>query len=64
MSFLENNLENCKIGFAGEDIVRDWFKSKKIPFMQVDIMFWHNNTWCLGEVKSLGVFLIYSYGRR
>jgi len=20
--------------------------------MQVDIMFWHNNTWCLGEVKS------------
>lgn len=52
MSFLENNLENCKIGFAGEDIVRDWFKRQKIPFMQVDIMFFYRGHWCLGEVKS------------
>ena len=39
MSFLENNLEQCKIGFAGEDFVRSWFINKKIPFMKVDIMF-------------------------
>jgi hypothetical protein len=52
MSFLENNLKNCIIGFSGEDLVREWFKNKKIPFMQVDIMFKYNNKWCLGEVKT------------
>lgn len=57
MSFLEKNLENCKIGFAGEDLVRSWFMSKKIPFMQVDIMFKYNNKWCLGEVKTQEKFL-------
>ena len=57
MSFLESNLENCKIGFAGEDLVRDWFKGKKIPFMQVDIMFKYKNKWCLGEVKTQEKFI-------
>ena len=57
MSFLEKNLENCKIGFAGEDLVRSWFIDKKIPFMQVDIMFKYNNKWCLGEVKTQEKFI-------
>jgi hypothetical protein len=57
MSFLENNLENCKIGFDGEEKIRDWFASKKIPFMQVDIMFKYNNKWCLGEIKTQEKFL-------
>lgn len=52
MSFLEDNLENCKIGFKGEDEVRQWFIDRNIPFMQVDIMFKHKNKWCLGEIKS------------
>jgi hypothetical protein len=57
MSFLENNLENCKIGFDGEGKIRDWFTLKKIPFMQVDIMFKYNNKWCLGEIKTQEKFL-------
>ena len=57
MSFLEKNLENCKIGFAGEDLVRSWFIDKKIPFMQVDIMFKYKNKWCLGEVKTQEKFI-------
>ena len=52
MSFLEDNLEKCIVGFAGEDKVREWFKKKKIPFMQVDIMFKYRGKWCLGEVKA------------
>jgi hypothetical protein len=52
MSFLQDNIDNCKIGFDGESTVRDWFIKKKIPFMQVDIMFKHDGKWCLGEVKS------------
>ena len=57
MSFLENNLAQCKIGFAGEDLVRGWFINKKIPFMQVDIMFKYNGKWCLGEVKTQEKFI-------
>jgi hypothetical protein len=52
MSWLEKNLENCIKGFAGEDLVRNLFINKKIPFMQVDIMFKYNNKWCLGEIKT------------
>lgn len=52
MSFLEDNIEQCKIGFAGEGIIRNWLKSQSIPFMQVDIMFYYADTWCLAEVKT------------
>lgn len=52
MSFLENNIKKCKIGFDGEEIVRNWFIKQKIPFMQIDIMFKYQNKWCLGEIKS------------
>jgi len=52
MSFLQDNLEQCKIGFNGEDTVRSWFINNKIPFMQVDIMFKHKDAWCLGEIKT------------
>lgn len=57
MSFLENNIEQCKIGFAGEGKVRDWFIKQNIPFMQVDIMFKHKDKWCLGEVKTQEKFI-------
>lgn len=57
MSFLENNIENCKIGFAGEESVRNWFINKKISFMQVDIMFKYNDKWCLGEIKTQEKFI-------
>ena len=57
MSFLENNLENCKIGFDGEGKIRDWFALQKIPYMQVDIMFKHKNKWCLGEIKTQEKFM-------
>lgn len=52
MSFLENNIKKCKIGFDGEEIARNWFIKQKIPFMQIDIMFKYQNKWCLGEIKS------------
>lgn len=52
MSFLKSNLDQCLIGFDGEDKIRDWFKKIKIPFMQVDIMFKKDNKWCLGEIKT------------
>jgi hypothetical protein len=57
MSFLENNLQNCKIGFDGEGKIRDWFALQKIPYMQVDIMFKHKNKWCLGEIKTQEKFM-------
>lgn len=52
MSFIDDNLKKIKIGFDGEQTVRDWFIKQKIPFMQVDIMFKHKDSWCLGEVKT------------
>lgn len=52
MSFLEDNYDQCLIGFDGENKVRDWFKQKYIPFMQVDIMFKYKDKWCLGEIKT------------
>lgn len=57
MSFINDNLDNVKKGFEGEQIVRDLFKKQKIKFMQVDIM-WKNKAgqWCLGEVKTQDKF--------
>jgi hypothetical protein len=52
MSWFKENKEILEIGLNGEGNVRDWFKQKKIPFMQVDIMFKYNKKWCLGEVKT------------
>tara|TARA_R110000803_G_scaffold166836_1_gene230170 strand:+ start:978 stop:1379 length:402 start_codon:yes stop_codon:yes gene_type:complete len=57
MSFLEDNYDTCKIGFEGEDNIRKWFMNKKIPFMQVDIMFKYNKKWCLGEIKTQEKFI-------
>lgn len=41
-----------EIGFEGEKIVRDYFVKENIKFMQVDLMFYRNNEWCLAEVKA------------
>lgn len=52
MSFFESNLEQIKLGFKGEEIVRNYLKKKKVKFMQIDLMFVFNKTWYLGEIKS------------
>jgi len=57
MSWFDDNIEKIKIGLDGESKVRGLFKGKKIPFMQVDIMFMYNNKWCLGEIKTQEMFL-------
>jgi len=56
MSWFDDNIEKIKIGLDGESKVRSLFKDKKIPFMQVDIMFRYNNRWCLGEIKTQEMF--------
>lgn len=57
MSFITENFDNCKIGFDGEQLIRKWFMDNKIPFMQVDVMFKHDNRWYLGEIKSQEKYL-------
>lgn len=52
MSFIEDNIETFKTGFNGEGLVRKWFEKQKRKYMQVDIMFEHNNYWALGEIKT------------
>lgn len=61
MSWLKNNLEQCKIGFDGESKIRQWFINKAIPFMQVDIMWKSKGRWCLGEIKTQEKFLAPPY---
>ena len=38
MSWFGDNLDKIKIGLEGEEIIREYFIEKKVPFMQVDIM--------------------------
>ena len=52
MSWLKNNYESYKIGLDGESEIREWFKKRHIPFMQVDIMFKSKGIWYLGEIKT------------
>ena len=57
MEFFKCNLDNIKVGFDGEEVVRKFFTKKNIPFMQVDIMFFYKEKWCLGEIKTQEKFL-------
>lgn len=57
MSWFDDNIEQIRIGFDGESAIRELFKDKKIPFMQVDIMFKFHNKWCLGEIKTQELYL-------
>jgi hypothetical protein len=57
MSFFERNKEKIQKGFEGESRIRDIFLNKKIPFMQVDLMFYYKNQWCIAEVKTQEKFL-------
>ena len=57
MSFLEDNLENLRKGFEGEEEVRKFFRSKGIKHMQVDLIFKYDGKYCLAEVKSQEKFL-------
>lgn len=52
MTWFDKNIDWIKKGLEGEGQVREWFKSKKLPFMQVDIMFKSKGKWCLGEIKT------------
>lgn len=61
MSWFTENKDIIQIGFDGESKVRDWFINKKIPFMQVDIMFKHKGIWCLGEIKTQEVYVAPPY---
>lgn len=56
MSFAENNFDKIKIGFEGEGKIREFLKRKRIPFMQVDLMFKTNNQWYLAEIKTQEIF--------
>lgn len=53
----EKDLFTMIRGYAGEKKVREWFKENKIPFMQVDIMFFTKDEWKLGEIKSQEKFV-------
>tara|TARA_R110000782_G_scaffold33438_1_gene80675 strand:- start:162 stop:560 length:399 start_codon:yes stop_codon:yes gene_type:complete len=61
MSWFKENLDIIEVGFDGEGKIRDWFKNKRIPFMQVDIMFKYKNKWCLGEIKTQEVYVAPPY---
>lgn len=52
MSFINDNYDKIKIGFEGEEIVRNWIKTKKYKFCQIDIAFKSDGRWFLGEVKA------------
>jgi len=52
MSWIQENFDKCKIGFDGESEIREFFKKHKIPFMQVDLLFYYNEKWCLAEIKT------------
>tara|TARA_R110000823_G_scaffold294923_1_gene413871 strand:+ start:283 stop:693 length:411 start_codon:yes stop_codon:yes gene_type:complete len=57
MSWFGDNLDKIKIGLEGEEIIREYFIEKKVPFMQVDIMFKSKNKWYCGEIKSQEIYL-------
>lgn len=57
MNLFIDNKKQLEIGLKGEEIIRQWFIGKKIPFMQVDIMWKHNNKWYLGEIKTQEKYL-------
>jgi hypothetical protein len=56
MNFFDDNIEQIKIGFQGEEIIRNYFIKNNISFMQVDIMFKYNNKWHCGEIKTQEIF--------
>jgi hypothetical protein len=59
MSFFSDNLDKIKIGLEGEEKVRNFFKSKNVKFMQVDIVFYSSTKqrWCVGEIKTQEKYL-------
>ena len=51
-TFFDENYENIKKGFEGENEVRDLLNRKNIHFLQVDVMFeWDGKYFC-GEIKT------------
>ena len=56
MNFFDDNIEQIKIGFQGEEMIRNYFIKNNISFMQVDIMFKYNNKWHCGEIKTQEIF--------
>lgn len=52
MSFYNNNKEKIEQGFLGEQVFREYLQDKKVPFMQVDVMYKKDNEWYLAEIKS------------
>jgi len=57
MSWFNDNKSQVEIGLDGESKIRKLFIDKKIPFMQVDAMFFYKGKWCLAEIKTQEKYL-------
>jgi len=55
--WFDENIEEIRKGFIGENIVREYIKEKKSPFMQVDLIYLHDNKYYVVEVKSQEKYL-------
>lgn len=56
MKLSEKDLDNIIIGFDGENIIREFFKLKKIFYFQADMVAKIKYKWCLIEVKHQEMF--------
>jgi len=54
MNFLEwaRHTQNVASGFEGESLVREFLIRQKIHHMQVDVIFYYNDTYNVMEVKN------------
>jgi hypothetical protein len=52
----EKDIKQILEGFEGEGVIRDYLKSKKLNFFQVDLMVKLRNKWHLIEVKHQEAF--------
>ena len=50
-TYFNKNLDNIRMGWEGEEIVRNFLKNKGISYMQADLLFKYKDSWYLGEVK-------------
>jgi hypothetical protein len=51
-TFFEENYEDIKKGFEGENDIREFLKRRGIRFLQADVIFEHKGKYYCGEVKT------------
>lgn len=61
-TYFNKNLDNIRMGWEGEEIVRSFLRNKGIKYMQADLLFKHKDNWYLGEVKCQKKFHNWSTG--